>query len=248
VTDIVPGKTTFRYTHGDSNALWVVQTRRGNGVWQCVISEDDADYAGDTRVFTTEEISNAVSVVDFWESLKNETVDFWKNRTAGEVFHYANSSNQFVRSEVVVDPGKGYVLRPLALVGKWRTNELPRWWDSGHFTDGAYWVQKVRKGETFQPNESALWEVQKTRRSDDGLDPTSLPPVDISIPAPTSVQREAADMLAVIAEVQALLEIPRESSDFAETYRCRLAEVAALIADKVDLGQTPPVTSGPRLA
>lgn len=242
MTDIVPGKTTFRWTHADSNALWVVQRSRGNGVWDCVISKDDLDYAGTTRVFTSEEISGAVKTGNFWDQLKNDTDDFWKTREPGEVFHYLHSTKQFVRSEVVASQ-KGFELRPIALVGNWHASELPRWWDSGHYSDGGYWVGKIREGETFQPHEGNLWEV-----SPRDADPRIMEPLNIQRPAPTLAQREAADLLAVVAEVQALLEIPRQSHDFAETYKTRLAAVANLIAEKVDLESKPPVTTSPRLA
>ncbi|MDW9481388.1 hypothetical protein GOB57_22330 [Sinorhizobium meliloti] len=248
MTKIIPGKTTFRHTHADSNALWLVQRSRGHGLWECIISEEDLDYAGVTRVFNAEEIVRAVKSGQLWERLRSETEDFWKARKPGEIFHCANSRDQFIRAEVVADPDKGFVLRPVALVGNWRSQELPRWWDSGHFTDGGYWVKKVREGETFQPNESSLWEVQKNGRADDGVDPSTLPVVDISTPVPTPAQREAADMLAVVSEVQELLDMPRQSADFAETYRERLAAVAALITARIDPDHTvPPSTPRPRM-
>lgn len=242
MADLVPGKTSFRWTHADSNALWIVQKSRGNGVWDCMISKDDLDYAGTTRVFTTEEISGAVKAADFWDRMKSETRDFWENRKPGEIFHYHNSTKQFVRAEVVVT-GKGFELRPIALVGNWHGSDLPRWWASGHFSEGGYWVKKIKDGETFQPNESSLWEV-----SPRDTDPRTMEPLNIATPAPTAAQREAADMLAVVAEVQALLEMPRQSHDFAETYKERLAAVATLIAEKINLESIPPVTRGPRLA
>lgn len=242
MTEIIPGKTSFRHTHADSNALWIVQRSRGKGVWECTISAEDLDYAGTARVFTTEDIDRAVRSGQFWDQMRNDTVDFWKARKPGEIFHYLHSTKQFVRAEVVTTE-KGFELRPLALVGNWHASELPRWWDSGHYRDGGYWVQKIKDGETFQPHEGNLWEV-----SPRDADPRSMEPIDIAPPAPTEAQREAADMLAVVAEVQALLEMPRQSHDYAGTYRERLAAVVALITDKVDLENSPSApTPGPRM-
>jgi hypothetical protein len=239
MTDIVPGKTTFRHVHADSLALWGVKRHRGDDIWECAI-EDDEDYAGTMRVFTSQEIAKSVKSAELRRNLDSRNRDFWRDRKPGEIFHYANSSRQFVRCEVAVDPDRGFALKPVALVGRWGATDLPRWWDSGHFKEGGYWVAKVRTGELFQPNESSLWEIQRSSGLNDDSDPTEMRVIDITNPVPTVAQAEAAEMLAVVDSVHELLDMPRESDNFAEIYRTRLAAIAALIADKIDLECAPP--------
>jgi hypothetical protein len=48
---------TFHCNHADGNPLWEVTEKRGRGTWIATVTEDDLDWAGTTRAFTTEEIT-----------------------------------------------------------------------------------------------------------------------------------------------------------------------------------------------
>ena len=124
MTAIVVGRTSFRDSYADGNPKFVVRKDMGNGTYQC-ISEDDLDYNGIVRYYDSEQIRARVDHATLFDRLDGQRAGFWATRTEGEVLHYHNSRNAFVRGVVVRVDGE-LKLKPTALVGDWSSHDLPK--------------------------------------------------------------------------------------------------------------------------
>lgn len=232
MTKIIPGKTTFRAIIADSNALWRVVAPRGANTWDCVVDAAETDYAGTKKVFGGEEILRAVQQAKLWDELRTSNRDFWASREVGEVLHYEDFNNRWVRGTVVQgldrDGKEAKVLLPKALVGKWARFDLPMWTDAGVYREGGYQVQKIVSGETFQPNESNIWEYKQAMGQRVQGDPRVMDEIDLSAPSPTIEQRAASVLLKQIEAIREAVSHTSDVTDFVSHYQAQLQKVADL--------------------
>lgn len=170
----------FRQPIADCNALFEVKRRQGRGAWLCVVVDEPieingktypSDYAGEQRVFLTDQITAAVA----WERHAKQSRDaheaYYESLKVGQIVHYMNMPREFVRCEVVEKDGKR-VLRRLALVGEWFRN------NTGDF---GYRRTQIQSGETFTPNYTCIYESPACNRAR-CIDPTKLAPIDLGGP------------------------------------------------------------------
>jgi hypothetical protein len=175
---------TFRAAYADSNSLWEVKRKRGRGVYECTIVNEpitidgktfDGDYAGTTKVFTAEDVERSIRMAEFCRSLMNEHEAFYESLQVGAIVHYAHGFGEFVRCEVVElteetligfhrDPVGTKVLKPLALVGGWRSYDLK---------SESYHPKQIRDGKLMKPNASNIYENPKAEIR--GTDPRQMP-------------------------------------------------------------------------
>lgn len=195
---IVAGKTTFRSCYADSNPLWKVLSKRGRDTWLCEIVNEPieyngqmigSDWAGVQKAFLTKEIEGCIARDNAIGKMMSEHDQFYKSLKPGQTIHYQNGFDNWVRSMVVLE-GNEHKLKATALVGKWGNHDLPR-----YSLDGSiyypYYADKIRTGETFTPNYSNLFEAGCKPRN--GIDPRTLQPLDLSVPALTpEKERQAA--------------------------------------------------------
>lgn len=236
MTKIIPGKTTFHSIIADSNALWRVVAPRGANTWDCVVDASDPDYAGSKRVFGGEQIIAAVNHGKMLDDLRNSNRDFWQSREIGDVLHYEDSSNRWVRGVVVQgldkDGRAAKVLLPTALVGNWAKYDLPMWTDAGVYREGSYNVKKIAEGATFQPHESCIWEYKQGSGQRVSGDPRGMEEIDLSAPSPTAEQRAASLLLKQIEAIRNAVFAPgtSEVTDYGVHYQAQLQRVADLVA------------------
>lgn len=230
--------TKFRSVYADSNALWRVVKSRGEGIWECRIDDSEPDWAGKMKLFSTEEIEQALRAALHYQGLVRGQTDFWASQELGTMLHYHDSFGRYVRGRVVDgldnQGRRARVLKPFALVGAWGVGDLPRWHDSGFASKGGYHVRKIAEGETFQPSPGSVWE-SPTFSGPMGpasrIDPTVLEPIDLSLPEPTPTQARAAKLLGVVNEVMDCLRIQDHASvtDYAETYSEMIVKAAEVL-------------------
>lgn len=187
---IVAGKTQFRSTYADSNALWQVISSQGKGTYLCEIVNEpiefdgrvlDGDYAGARKAFLREEITRALRFENYWDSVNKQGEEFYDTLQVGQIVHYSHGFGQYVRCRIMFE-NKKKVLLPFALVGEWRSFDLPRRMDNGDIQPG-YYAEKVRAGELFESRAANIWEYDRN-----GDDPSGLEPIDLSIPEMTPEQ------------------------------------------------------------
>jgi hypothetical protein len=235
MTTIIPGNTTFHSIIADSNALWRVVAPRGANTWDCVVDAANPDYAGSKKVFGGEEIIRAVNQGKMWDELRTSNRDFWQSREIGEILHYEDFNNRWVRAVVVQgvdkDGKEAKVLLPTALVGKWAKFDLPMWTDAGIYREGSYHVGKIAAGETFQPNESCIWEYKQGTGQRISGDPRGMEEIDLSAPSPTDEQRAASILLKQIEAIRNTVSSSVAGvTDYPAYYQAQLQKVVDLVA------------------
>lgn len=186
---IVPGETTFRSTYADGNPLWRITGRAGRGAWYAV-SEDDMDYSGIRKAFTTDEVRRALQ----WQSNVSRVFAdhdrFWETIPLDSIVHYHDSFGRYVRGTVkILTPTNSDVphhygqrgIVPTALVGAWAPNDLPHRDNHGDITAG-YQARKIHSGDGgWQPSHTCMVEGTHRLRADEP-DPRTLEPLDLSDP------------------------------------------------------------------
>lgn len=209
--NIVPGVTTFRSIYADSNALWKVIRSKAQDCWLCEIQPDpitlsdgrvvQGDYVGTQRVFMTREIAATVSMSQFWAKQDDQNAQFYASLIPGQIIHYHNSRNTWVRTIVVQQNGQN-VLKPIAMLGNWASHDLPKRQADGSVYMGFH-GERITKGETFRPNYSHLWEGSYPRRPDE-VDPNTLIPINLDLPPMTVEEQHQAKLYRTLQSIHDL--------------------------------------------
>lgn len=164
-TKIVKG-TRFFAQWADSNAEWEVLTARGRACECVILSEEGYNTK---RFFAKEEIVRILEWAAFNQKIHDASGAFFKGLKEGQIVHYNNGFNNFVRCRVVEHEGRNQFL-PIALVGEWKT------WD---LQPSGYHARCIREGEIWTPHASTVYEAPQYAYKDRTLDPTKLEPLKV---------------------------------------------------------------------
>lgn len=209
--EIVPGQTTFRSVYADSNALWKVLRSKGRGVYLCEIVDEPieidgkmypSDYSGTQKAFLEREIVGSIGMSNLFEGLNQKHENFYDALVPGQTIHYQNGFDNWVRCVVVKD-GKENKLKPVALVGEWRSHDLPRRYSDGRVYNGHY-ADMVLKGELFTPNASNLFEAGCKPRN--GVDPSTLSPISLALPEMTAEEKRIAGLWQQVHSIKSVID------------------------------------------
>jgi len=202
------GKTMFRSAYADGNPIWKAIRKEGRN-YRCEVQNErveiggrwyDSDWVGTQKIFSPEEIQATIGLSELFEKLDERHRFFYDNLTPGQIVHYNNGFNDWVRCEVVVEDGENKLKR-IALVGEWRSHDLPRRTQDGSIYNG-YYGNKIINGETFTPNSSHLFEAGCQPRN--GIDPSTLDPVSLEVPEMDDSEAMTASLWKRINEIQNL--------------------------------------------
>jgi hypothetical protein len=196
-SQIGPG-TTFNSTYADGNPEWTVIKKTGSN-WLCRI-EADADWQGTEKVFMPSEIRQAAAMQAMFARSQDDTDAFYASLEPGQIIHYNNGFENYVRCEAVEVDGK-MKLKPIALVGKWSSHDLPSRRPNGDIYLG-YYAQMIADGKTFDPNVTCLYESGACR----GSDPTKWEPLDLTVPKMTPKEDAQAKLWRVVEAGRAALD------------------------------------------
>ena len=225
MSTIRPG-ITFRHVIADSNSLWEVVRKAGKDVWLAVVTPEQTtngertftdEWAGTEQVFTTAQIEQKLRAAAATTNARDRADAWWDERTDGEIVHYANRSDQFVRGRIVTIDGDKQMM-PVALVGAWQAFELPRRSEIGDVVPG-YYATLIAKGEPWRPHPSCMFESTLS-----GMDPRTLPEIDLTLPEPTEQEQERYAAARVVAQ------IGKVSNDYTLTPFERLDRIKTLLA------------------
>jgi len=165
LTKIVKG-TRFFAPWADSNAEWEVLSARG-GACRCVIvSEDDK---GCKRSFAKEEIQRILQWAAFTQDIYDKSNAFFVGLQVGQIVHYNNGFNGFVRCRVVEHEGRNQ-LQQIALVGSWEDRDLQ---------PHSYHVKCIRSEMVWTPHAGLVFEAPQYANKDRSIDPTGLEPLKL---------------------------------------------------------------------
>jgi len=194
--------TKFRAIHNDGNPEWTVMEERGKDIWLCKIQET-GDWTGATKPFLTKTIQAALDMDAVFGKIFTESDHFYADLKPGRIVHYSNGHGEYVRCEVVFKDGTNH-LKPIALVGNWRTNDLPNYRKNGevHYP---HHVEGIRNARLFSPNASNIWEY---RHKND--DPTNMIPISLKLPPMNENQSHEAKLWRIVEEIGAYCNNPKE--------------------------------------
>jgi len=234
----------FRYHYADSNPLWEVKLSKGSGVWMCAIvnekfklqdgTEIDSDWAGTRKVFTSKEILASVGMERMFEQSMSVQDSFYANLKVGQILHYNNGFENFVRCEVVYGEDKegrqGNVLKPIAMIGKWSSHDLSRRQNDGHIYH-SYFPKMMQLGDTFTPHYGNIVESPAYSARPGESNPATLTPIDLTVPEMTAIEVENARLVRL--REAAIVKL----KDFDNTkHRQVLTEVTRFIESGLDNG------------
>lgn len=181
------------------------------------------DYDGMTCDFLLDHVAEATSrakaLADLFNRAERTADAFWTSRQVGDILHWNNYGNAWVRGEVILHDG-AKALRPTALVGSWQSHDLPQRRPDGTIYH-PYHVQKIIDGKAWTPSFDCLWEggsTAMTRRPD----PTGQPPLDLTLPDPTPEEAAEHAREALLNSINLATTAPHSSAD-------RLAQIRALL-------------------
>jgi hypothetical protein len=217
--------TRFHSILMDGNPLWEVTRPRGKGVWEAKVVES-LDHLGTKKVFTTEGIRRSVGMERMFVASARDSNKFYADNL-GKVIHYHNSFGQFVRCLVVMgttvhNKEPHPCAKPIALVGKWGPNDLPKRLPNGEVRLG-YHAESIAKGECFEPHSSCIYEAGGRSAQGHG-DPAGMPEIDLSVPPITSEQEKQARLWKATEAARAALDDYKEEDPAA-----RLAKALDII-------------------
>lgn len=207
--------TEFRASYADSNALWTVVKKKANDVWLCEIVNEpveydgkifNGDYAGVQKVFLSSEIERSLNISDLFKNIKDDCEKFYLSLKEGDIVHYHNGFNQFVRCRIT----KNKDLLPIALVGNWRKHDLPKRNFDGQIILPHY-ARCVINGEAFKPNATNIYEYPLFKKL---VDPTTLPETDLSVPEQTEEEKKISKVWVSIQEIQQQISIGHNDPNF----------------------------------
>lgn len=173
--------TKFRSALADSNPLWEVTRKLGRSVWEATVVNEpfeyegrliDSDFVGTTRAFRARDITASLKTEALWAGLRKKHDDYYAGLKPGEIVHYDDGFQAYVRCEVVEDGGENK-LRPIALVGEWKSYDLG---------PDAYFPRKIEAGDDlFRPNVSTIYEASGSVASKRAkTNPAELEPIRLT--------------------------------------------------------------------
>jgi hypothetical protein len=215
---IAVGKTTFRSTYADANALWRVIGKKGKDCYLCQIQNEpveidgtvySGDYAGIQKVFMRSEIHRSLQWKNFFDKARDDSNKFYDSLQIGQTVHYHDGFGAYIRCEVV----GGQKLKPVALVGNWREYDLPTRRSTGEIIE-TYWSEKLKQGELFEPNASNIWEFYQNDETNpahipvnmrNGNDPTTMDAINLDLPETTAEEKRVADLWRTVEGLRELV-------------------------------------------
>jgi len=205
-----------------------------NEPWEHDGKTYDGDYAGQQQVFTDQQILSSIGMANLFQGMADETDQFQASLKVGDIIHYDNGFNQFVRCEIALKDGKTYA-QPIALVGEWHSHDLPRRYEDGTVYNGYHADQilnpdKERSGtkEHWFPNASSTYESPSYHRKAKSIDPRNLDPIDLTLAEMDEGEAELARVWQIVKSVKAALE----SAAFT-TPQGKLTEAKRILDDEV---------------
>lgn len=201
--------TKFYAAHADGNPQWTVTEDRGNGMWVATIEE------GAERGFMTYEIEHALSMARIFDTLSKSKVKWWDAQVIGTILHYHNGFGQYVRGVVTTNKDGRKEFLPQALVGEWKTHDLPKRQSDGSISR-PHQAKSIFEGNAWRPSETCVFEHQNFSRPMGparSVNPTTLAPIDLSVPDMTDEEAEAARRQKVRQDMAAILADWRKAPD-----------------------------------
>ncbi|KQO98493.1 hypothetical protein [Leifsonia sp. Leaf264] len=225
--------TEFRSIEGDENVLWKVTDVEPSGMVTVVGADETievegeefySDYAGVVKRFPIEFVQGQVArekaLAGLFTRSADETKSFWDSMNVGDVLHYNDRRDSWIRGVVALtaDGKKGF--KGTALVGERSQGAIYSIGIDGTVHHG-YDVRKILNGDIWVPRKGDFFEYASNNRSD--VDPRTLPVLPLHPPAPTAEQAAEYALGGQTVRIRAALD------DTAITIEERLALIRSIL-------------------
>ncbi len=208
----------FRYGMADSNPLWEVKQKTGGNVYLCEVVNErieidgkfyDSDHAGHRREFAEGEIRQAIRAEQMLQKHFARSDAFYNALTPGQIVHYCNGGNSFLRLRAERREGRMVVV-PIAMVGEWGTYDLPFRRRNGDEVFPHY-PEAIRKGEPFNTPASNIHECSERPASHRSkINPASLPALPLTMPPITEEEKVTIPKWQSLGEIEKVLHMHGE--------------------------------------
>jgi hypothetical protein len=157
---------------------------------------------------------------DMVTGIVDESDDYYNGLNPGQVVHYSNGFGQFIRCLVTKEKD----LLPLALVGEWKSYDLPHRHLNGDIIWG-YHAENILKEKVFHPHASNIYEFSKSLQGK--LDPRKLDAIDLNagISPMTPEQQSMADKCKLVEKVQAIVSNIKDVDETLKSLRELLIQI-----------------------
>lgn len=236
--EIIVGETKFNYIHADSISLWTVKTARGRDTYDCVIEGDE--WNGTKKVFGGEEIRTALAQAKMWDDFADHSENWFSTLNVGDIYHYHNGFGSFVRCVVVLgeDDAKK-LLQPIALVGDWKSYDLPRRQPDGSIQYPYHAKHVIEQTDAWRPATGCIFEHPDYARSyaHIRIDPRELEPISLTLPPMNEAEQDIAILVNLRENAMQVLSDYNLST--AEDYKRAFENVISILnlADADDYKQ-----------
>lgn len=203
----------FHSHYADGMPEWEVIRRDGPNTWICTVT-DDPDWAGVTRAFLSRQILAEVNRRAAMDDLFQRADDWFDSLELGSHVHYCNGRSQYVRCKVVIGTEDNIkslhmnrdliglkVLKPIAMVGTWSANDLPRRDYKGTVQLGFYPTHIIEGTGAWRPSTSCVWEAPDCANQYKSHNPHDMNPLDLALPVPDAETRERERLYRIISKV-----------------------------------------------
>lgn len=223
-----PGKVTkgmeFRSVIADCNALWKTIRPQGRGAWLCECVNEpieihgtmhEGEHAGTQKSFLDREILGSIGMDAMFKGVSDDTDDFYAKLNDGDIIHYCNGFGEFVRCEIAHNSKGEQYAKPIALVGNWKSSDLPTRYENGTVYNGYHAESilnpdgdKSKSDKAWKPNVSMVFEAPMYSRGnrDKNIDPRKLDPIDLTLPDMTPEEAETARLWQLVEKIKGLLD------------------------------------------
>lgn len=216
--------TVVQFPVADGYALYAVTSEKPLTLRHIPFGDGYQAAAATIRGLTIADVRHQEAYRQAMQGMAKQNEDWYESLKVGSFVHYDHGFGEYVRCEVVLDKDGKRELLPVALVGTWRSHDLPRRMPDGSIHWG-YHAEQIRRRDTMCPHSSNIWECPKYARRGNA-DPSGLPALDLSIPEMGAKEAERAKLWRKVDAIRETLNVIKPSTDPAEV----LERVRALVA------------------
>ena len=136
--------------------------------------------------------------------------EYLSNLKIGQIIHYHDGFNQFVRCKVVNVDGQN-LLQPIALVGEWNVSALVYRYRTGEVNYEYHAKHVVNGTGAWRPSDTCIFEAPGFVRANT-TDPRQLDPVSLEVPALSSEAEEEARLWVLVEQAREALSKSYENN------------------------------------
>jgi hypothetical protein len=233
----------IRYPVADGYAYYLIEELVGRRARVKLVEIGDeyrAPVWGNGRWISLELAQRFLALRDEEDAAIDKADAWWTALKPGEVVHYHNGFNQWVRGIIVGHEDGEKAMLPTAMLGAWLSHDLPVRLDDGSAYLPTY-PRRIKEGEKMRPHASNMLEYPEFGRDWQFKDPREMAPVSLAIPPMTPERHRLAKAAKTVQQSLSLIDRAM-SSEAPPVSPERIAEIEAIPDEAIDTSEIPEAT------